>query len=146
MKEILLASPDQTEQAGADLAKHITAPAVIFLEGQLGAGKTTFVRGFLRGLGVTDIIKSPTFTLIETYDVGNMHIMHADLYRLKSADELEALGFRDYFTEKNIILIEWASYAENVLPKPTLHCTLRMPREGDGRILNIEEAGAPATA
>lgn len=137
MKTKLLTTSDQTEQAGFELAQQLTAPTIIFLEGQLGAGKTTFVRGLMRGFGYTGTVKSPTFTLIETYLLPNKEILHADLYRLKDASELDAMGFRDYFTDNSIVLIEWASHAENVLPKPTLRCTLSIPENGEGRLLEI---------
>lgn len=135
MTSQFLQTPEKTEKKAADLSQKIHAPAVIFLEGELGAGKTTFVRGFLRGLGYTGIVKSPTFTLIETHTLKDQHIIHMDLYRLKSVDELEALGFRDYFTEDNIVLIEWASRVEKILPKPTMRCTLCIPENNVGRLL-----------
>lgn len=137
MKTILLNTPKDTENAAAEIAATIKTPTVIFLEGQLGAGKTTFVRGFLRGRGYTGLVKSPTFTLIETYDVDSTMILHADLYRIKSEDELEAMGFRDYFNPNTIALIEWASMAPNWLPKPNLICSLTIPNDGQGRILEI---------
>ncbi len=137
MKKTLLATSDQTEQAGFELAKQLTAPAIIFLEGQLGAGKTTFVRGLMRGFGYTGAVKSPTFTLIETYSLPEKEILHADLYRLKDPSELEAMGFRDYFTHNSIVLIEWASHAEKMLPTPTLRCTLSIPENGVGRLLEV---------
>lgn len=137
MKTILLTTSDQTEQAGIELATQLTAPAVIFLEGQLGAGKTTFVRGLMRGFGYTGTVKSPTFTLIETYSLPDKEILHADLYRLKDPSELEAMGFRDYFTDNSIVVIEWASFAEKILPNPTLRCTLSIPESGVGRLLEI---------
>src|SRR5438105_2626230 len=101
-KSIFLETPDSTEAIGAAVAKSVCAPSVIFLEGQLGAGKTTFVRGFLRGLGFQDAVKSPTFTLVETYDRDDIHVIHADLYRLKNIHELDAIGFRDYFSNNTI--------------------------------------------
>ena len=136
MSSILqLTTPQETENTATALAKNIHAPAIIFLEGELGAGKTTFVRGFLRGLGFSGAVKSPTFTLIETYVLKNQSIIHMDLYRLKSVEELEALGFRDYFTEDNIVLIEWASRVEKILPQPTLRCLLRTSENNTGRLL-----------
>lgn len=136
-KTILLPTVESTENAGAELAKKIHAPAIIFLEGQLGAGKTTFVRGLMRGFGYAGAVKSPTFTLIETYSLPEKQILHADLYRLKDPLELEAMGFRDYFTDNSIVLIEWASHAEKILPAPTLRCTLSMPKNGVGRLLEV---------
>jgi tRNA threonylcarbamoyladenosine biosynthesis protein TsaE len=135
----LLNTPEATEHAGIELAKKIHAPAIIFLEGQLGAGKTTFVRGLMRGFGYTGAVKSPTFTLIETYSLPDKEILHADLYRLKEPSELEAMGFRDYFTDNSIVLIEWASHAEKILPKPSLRCMLSIPENGNGRLLTIKD-------
>ncbi len=137
LKKILLNTPESTENVGAELAKKIHAPAIIFLEGQLGAGKTTFVRGLMRGFGYTGAVKSPTFTLIETYSLPGKEILHADLYRLKDASELEAMGFRDYFADNSVVIIEWASFVEKILPKPTLRCTLSIPENGVGRLLEI---------
>lgn len=133
-----LKTAENTEAIAAALSSFVQAPAVIFLEGQLGAGKTTFMRGFLRGLGFLGRVKSPTFTLVETYECAGTHIVHADLYRLKNTDELEAIGFRDYFSKNSICVIEWASLARDWLPKPQLLCTLKIADEGEGRILKIQ--------
>lgn len=137
MKTMLLKTPEDTENAAAELAAQLQAPTIIFLEGQLGAGKTTFVKGFLRGCGYEGLVKSPTFTLVETYDTNDAVILHADLYRIKDVNELDAMGFRDYFNVNTIVLIEWASNAANWLPKPHYICTLKMPPDRNGRILEI---------
>ena len=137
MQTIILKKAEDTESFAENFAKNIAAPSIIFLEGELGAGKTTFTKGFLRGLGYTKTVKSPTFTLVETYDINERTILHADLYRIKDPCELEAMGFRDYFNEKNIILIEWASRARSWLPKPTVQCTLVIPENGVGRVLQV---------
>ena len=137
MKTIFLNTPEDTENIAAKLEMQITAPATIYLEGQLGAGKTTFVKGFLRGCGYEGLVKSPTYTLVETYSVNEAVILHADLYRINDPHELEIMGFRDYFNSNTIALIEWASHAREWLPKPTLLCTLKIPEDGKGRILKI---------
>lgn len=136
---IYLQSSEETEQRGAQLAALIETPIVIFLEGELGAGKTTFVRGFLRGLGCNHPVKSPTFTLVETYECQHKHIVHVDLYRLNTVAELEAIGFRDYLTENSITLVEWASVAIDWLPKPQLLCKLKKMTDREGRLLEIME-------
>ena len=136
-KSILLKNTTETESFAENFARNIKPPSIIFLEGELGAGKTTFTKGFLRGLGYTKTVKSPTFTLIETYEINGKIILHADLYRIKDPRELEEIGFRDYFNEKNIILIEWASRARLWLPKPTTQCTLVIPENGVGRVLEV---------
>lgn len=138
-KTFLLSSAIETEEMAMKIASSIQAPALIFLEGQLGAGKTTFVKGFLRGLGFVEKVKSPTFTLIEIYTLREKQIVHADLYRIQDTQELEAIGLRDYFTDKNIILIEWASRAAHWLPKPSLLCHLKIPEQGEGRVLDIKK-------
>ncbi len=137
----LLQTENDTERAGAQLAASLGAPAIIFLEGQLGAGKTTFVRGFLRALGYDGRVKSPTFTLVETYPLDDLMIAHFDLYRLKDAGELELMGIRDYFAEDAICLIEWASMAQHALPKPSVVCKLTLPLDGEGRLLEIDRQG-----
>lgn len=137
MRTILLNTPEDTENIAAELAMQIKAPTTIYLEGQLGAGKTTFVKGFLRGAGYEGLVKSPTYTLVETYSVNEVVILHADLYRINDPHELEIMGFRDYFNLNTIALIEWASHAREWLPKPTLLCTLKIPEDGKGRMLRV---------
>ena len=136
-ERILLSTPQATAQAAADLAKRVQTPAYIALEGELGAGKTTFVKGFLQGLGYLGAIKSPTFTLIETYQLDTLCVVHADLYRIDSISALETLGFRDYFNNQSVVLVEWASRAADWLPKPTFLCILRIPSNGRGRWLEV---------
>ena len=137
MSQFYLKTAEETEAIAQALAQDLRAPSVIFLEGQLGAGKTTFVKGFLRGCGYEGLVKSPTYTLVETYSVNEAVILHADLYRINDPHELEIMGFRDYFNSNTIALIEWASHAREWLPKPTLLCTLKIPEDGKGRILKI---------
>lgn len=141
VRTILLNTAEDTENMAAELASHIQAPANIYLEGSLGSGKTTFAKGFLRGCGYEGLVKSPTFTLVETYVMHEAMIVHADLYRIHHSQELIDLGFRDYFNSNTIVLIEWASHARDWLPKPLLLCTLKMANDGNGRILELVGVG-----
>jgi tRNA threonylcarbamoyladenosine biosynthesis protein TsaE len=120
----------------AKLAKAIPAGAVIFLNGPLGAGKTTFTRGFLRGLGYSGKVKSPTYTLVEPYELNDRPIFHFDLYRIEKADELEHIGLQEYFMPTAICLIEWPEKGFPLLPTPDL--VLDIAFAGEGRELRLE--------
>src|SRR3989338_9391553 len=139
--KIALKTPADTEAAAFALASRVRAPAIIALEGPLGAGKTTFVKGFLRGLGYDGLVKSPTYTIVETYPIGDRVVHHADLYRIEAISELEHMGFRDYLNDKTICIIEWASKAKAWLPTPTMICTLTIPGDGVGRVMTTTGVG-----
>ncbi len=127
---ILLSDVSQTEAIGKELALSLKPPCVIFLNGELGAGKTTLVRGFLRGFGYQGIVKSPTFTLVESYEFEKNKIYHFDLYRLNFPEELESIGIRDYFTRDAIILVEWSERGLGFLPKADIILELSLVPEG----------------
>jgi len=133
---VLLADESQTIALGQQVATQVTAPAVLYLHGELGAGKTTFSRGFLQGRGHTGSVKSPTYTLVESYEsLAEAPVFHLDLYRLGESGELEYLGIEDYLTADGILLIEWPERAEGRLPEATLDITL--VTEGSGRVAHL---------
>ncbi len=123
--QLIIASADAMEQYGAELARAcITGSKVIYLQGDLGAGKTTLLRGFLRELGYAGRVKSPTYTIVESYHVAELDIHHFDVYRLNDPEELAHLGIRDYDTPHSILLIEWPEKAQDYLPAPNIICQI----------------------
>lgn len=129
---------------GAELARRIQVPAVIYLEGDLGVGKTTLAQGMLRALGVTQSIKSPTYTLLESYDTHSGLAHHLDLYRLNDPEELEFIGIRDYLASPALWLIEWPEKGEGHLPPPDLQLTLDIHADAAHRL--SAQAGNPRAA
>ncbi len=113
-----LKDTEATEQLGAKLWAELPPKCLIFLQGELGAGKTTLVRGFLRAAGYTGAVKSPTYTLVEEYTIGDRKICHFDLYRVADPEELEWIGIRDYFDQDSICFIEWPDMGKGFLPDP----------------------------
>lgn len=129
MRESLIAAtPEDTEAVGARLALNLPSAnsraLQLQLHGDLGAGKTTLARGFLHALGHSGVVRSPTYTLFETYDLREITVVHADLYRLQSPDEFEGLGLRDLAAPGHVWLIEWPQRAANWLPPADVEVTL----------------------
>jgi tRNA threonylcarbamoyladenosine biosynthesis protein TsaE len=127
-----------TETLGARLAQHLRDGLVIYLTGDLGAGKTTLVRGLLRHLGHTGAVKSPTYTLLEEYRLGGRSLYHFDLYRLHDPEELELIGIRDYADGRAIFLIEWPERGQGWLPQPDL--VVKLEQEQQGRTASLRAA------
>lgn len=119
--EIITRNYRETRRAGELLVKEIEkTPLVVALEGELGAGKTTFIQGMAKGLGVKDQITSPTFVIMKRYGLPDGFFYHLDCYRLHSADDVLDLGFKEIIRPGNIIAIEWAEKIKDILPADTL--------------------------
>ncbi len=124
-------SSDEMESLGARLAaSHIKDLNLVTLAGALGAGKTTLVRGLLRGLGYQGSVKSPTFSLHESYPLGEKTIHHFDLYRVEDPDELEFIDFRETLEPSNLVLLEWPERAQSALPDPDLEIIIEKDESG----------------
>ena len=136
MVEILLDSAVATERLGARLAEALKPGCIIYLHGELGAGKTTLARGLLHGLGHGGTVKSPTYTLVEPYQIGPWRLFHWDLYRLADPEELEFLGLRDQLDSEAVLLIEWPERGAGVLPSAELDITIAP--SGEGRCLHLQ--------
>ena len=142
------ATAEETEAFGARLAS--TRPAlqdlfgVIYLTGDLGAGKTTLTRGFLRALGVTGAVRSPTYTLVEVYEVGGLTAVHLDLYRLRDPSELDNLGLREWATAGHIWLVEWPERGSDRLPGADL--VVRLTAGTNGHDIDVRAQGVAGSA
>ncbi len=138
---------EETEELGAWLARgRPEAPAallVLYLRGQLGSGKTTFARGFARGLGVTGLVRSPTYTLLELYPAGAGTLVHLDLYRVQSPAELDSLGLRDWAVPGDLWLVEWPEHGAGRLPGADLVVTFAAGDSGhDIEVTSASALGA----
>lgn len=135
------ASADETERLGERIGRALQAGSVVALIGDLGAGKTTLTKGIARGLEVPDLVHSPTFTLIHEHR-GRLPIYHFDLYRLDTPDQLDDLGYEEYFYGDGVCVIEWAEKIEKLLPDDRLE--VRITGEDDARTFELRATGPGA--
>lgn len=136
--EFELVDPAATERAGAVIAGWMASRmgGVLFLSGDLGAGKTSLARGLLRAWGVQGAVRSPSYTLVEPYECDGRVVLHMDLYRLRDPDEFEGLGLRDFSPERVWWIVEWPEHGQGYLPAPSLGVALTI--SGRGRRLKLE--------
>ena len=131
-------SEAQTEAIGAQLAQTLAPGTVIAFTGDLGAGKTAFVRGMAQGLGVAGRVTSPTFTIVNEYEGGRLPLFHFDLYRLASSDELFEIGWEDYLRRGGVCAVEWSENAAGALERDTVRVDLRRGAEDGQRVITIQ--------
>lgn len=135
--QFTVATSTEMQKFGSALSAICDSGCVIYLQGDLGAGKTTLTRGFLRKLGYSGHVRSPTFNLFEVYQVKERLICHFDLYRLAHPGELMYIGVADYFTGNNICLIEWPEHGEGFLQPADLLCKIDFAAKDAGRVVEI---------
>ena len=140
MKTIELASREATISLGEAHGKQLTAGDVLVLDGDLGAGKTTFTKGLAKGLAIPDIIKSPTFTIIHEYHDGRLPLYHMDAYRLENGGG-EDLGLEEYFDSDGVSVVEWAEFVEDELPDDFLAIHFKRTADENKRILEFDPHG-----
>ena len=129
-REFTLANEAETVKIGTQLSEVIKPPLTLFLEGDLGAGKTTFSRGLIQSLGHQGAVKSPTYTLVEPYELDSLKVFHFDLYRLMDPEELEFMGIRDYFSDDSLCIVEWPERGQGLLPQADIHIEIQYLETG----------------
>ncbi len=133
-------SAEETYQLGRTLGSRAKGGQVYCLSGDLGVGKTVFTQGFAEGLGVTEIVNSPTFTIVQEYEGRDMPFYHFDVYRISDVEEMEEIGYEDYFYGNGVCLIEWAELIEELLPvnRISLHIRKNLAKGFDYREITVE--------
>lgn len=135
------ASVDETMNLGRKLGKIIDKGTTVCLTGDLGTGKTHFAKGFAEGLGITDNITSPTFTIVNEYYEGRLPFYHFDVYRVNDVDEILQVGFEEYVYGHGVTLIEWADMIEAILPDELIHVKIEKTEQPDERKITIRSFG-----
>ena len=138
--EYLVKSIEDTQKLAKFLAKFLEEEDVILLDGDLGAGKTTFTQSLAKALGIEEVVNSPTFSIVNEYEFNKGVLYHFDLYRIEEAEELFDIGFEEYFSKEGIIVIEWAEKFINEIPQPWLKIYITKEDE-NSRIFKITGIG-----
>jgi len=131
-------SPEETILYAEKIAHTLKPGDIIAFRGGLGAGKTTFTRGLAKGLGIGDIVTSPTFALVNEYRGKNLTLYHFDMYRIENSDDLESTGYYDYPLDESIFAVEWSENIDNVLPENTIYIDIKYINENE-RIINVSK-------
>ncbi len=136
--EYVTHSRAETETLGARLAERLPAGAVVAFTGDLGAGKTAFVSGMARGLGIGERVTSPTFTIVNEYEGGRLPLFHFDMYRLEGADELFHIGWEDYLARGGVCAVEWSENVAEAIEPGAVRVDIRRGAGDDDRVVDIE--------
>lgn len=136
--EFITNSENETEELGSRLAEKLEPGTVIAFTGDLGAGKTAFTRGLARGLGITERVTSPTFTIVNEYEGGRLPLFHFDMYRLGSSDELFDIGWEDYLTRGGVCAVEWSENVADALERDTVLVSICRGGRETQRVIAIE--------
>ena len=136
--EFMTHSPEETRALGGRLADALWAGAVVAFTGDLGAGKTAFVSGMARALGVEERVTSPTFTIVNEYEGGRLPLFHFDMYRLGDADELFHIGWEDYLARGGICAVEWSENVEEAMEDDAVRVAIRRGADDNTRVITIE--------
>ena len=136
-------SPEETFALGQKLGEQAKAGQIYTLNGDLGVGKTVFTQGIARGLGITEAVSSPTFTIVQVYDEGRLPFYHFDVYRIGDVEEMDEIGFEDYVYGDGVSLIEWANLIDEILPANRTEITIEKDLEQgfDFRRITVEKRG-----
>ena len=142
MEKIIESNKEQdTYDLGYELGQHAKPGQVFTLVGDLGVGKTVFTKGLAAGLGITEPVSSPTFTIVQVYEEGRLPFYHFDVYRIGDIEEMEEIGYDDYFFGNGVCMIEWAELIEELIPENSIHVTIEKDLEKgfDYREIEMEE-------
>ena len=134
-------SPQDTFKLGEEIGKNAKPGTVYALLGDLGVGKTVFIQGVARGLGITEPVNSPTFTIVQVYEEGRLPFYHFDVYRIGDVEEMEEIGYEDYFYGEGVCFVEWANLVEEIMPKETVWVEIKkdLSKGFDFREIQIKE-------
>lgn len=138
MEKVILKNTEETENLGKKIAESLKPGTVIALKGPLGAGKTTLAQKIAKGLGVSERMSSPTFTIVQEYESGRLPLYHFDVYRVSDEDELFEIGFDEYLHSNGVCLIEWADLIEDILPDDAIWISLSYGEDEDERVCEID--------
>lgn len=129
MRVIESNSPRETYELGRKIGLEAMPGQIYCLDGDLGTGKTVFTQGFAAGLGIEEAVNSPTFTIVQVYEEGRLPLYHFDVYRIGDVEEMEEIGYEDYFYGEGVCLIEWAELIEDILPENRIRITIEKELE-----------------